>query len=54
MNTFKSVYMTGLLVAGISVLLQPVNSAQTGGIDWVRRFLYQPVSSWADAIVYGR
>ena len=25
-----------------------------GGIDWVRRFLYQPVSSWADNIVYGK
>ena len=53
-NMRAQLYVISLLVAGLTILIPPVNSAYDPGIDWVRRFLYNPVSNWAENIVYGK
>ena len=46
----QQLYILGLLLAGIAILVPGVQ----GEIDWIRRFLYQPVSSWGENIVLGK
>ena len=49
----QKLIVVSMLFVGMITLIQPVNSI-TAGMDWISRFLYQPVSNWGTNIVMGK